>query len=100
MIGILTGAAVPAYLQHQRRAGETAAQANVRAAVPSIELYFSDNGSYVGVSYAALKASYDAGLASVTFPTATATTYCVEATVHSRTFSRNGPSAAIAAGSC
>ena len=50
VIGILTGIAIPSYLQYQGRARDGATQANVRAAIPSIELYFSDNATYVGIS--------------------------------------------------
>lgn len=100
VIGILTGIAVPAYLQNQGRAHEAAAQANVRAAIPSIELYFTDDHTYVGISYAALTATYDAGLGPITFDSATATSYRVEASMQSRTFSKNGPAAPIVAGGC
>ena len=100
VLGILTGIAIPSFLQYQGRAREAAAQANIRAAIPAIELYFSENATYVGISYNALRSSYDAGLELVTFPTASTTTYCVEATVQSRTWSKNGPSAEITQGSC
>lgn len=100
VLGILSGIAIPSFLQYQGRAREAAAQANIRAAVGPIELYGTDNDGYVGISYAVLKASYDAGLSPVTFPSASATTYCVEATVQSRTYSKNGPSADIVKGSC
>ena len=100
VLGILSGIAIPSFLQYQGRAREAAAQANIRAAIPSIELYFSDNATYVGLAYSALKASYDAGIAPVTFPTAAPLTYCVEATVQARTYSKNGPSADIVKGGC
>ncbi|MGI9659033.1 MAG: type IV pilin protein [Gaiellaceae bacterium] len=100
VIGILSGIAIPSFLQYQGRAREAAAQANIRASIQSIELYFSDNATYVGLSYSTLKASYDAGLAPLTFPTAAPLTYCVEATVQGRTYSKNGPSADITKGSC
>ena len=100
VVGILIGIAVPSYLGYRDRARDAAAQADVRAAIPSIELYFSDNATYVGLSYALLKSTYDAGLAFVTFPTAAPLTYCVEATVSSSVYSKNGPSADIVQGAC
>jgi type IV pilus assembly protein PilA len=43
IIGILLAIAVPSYLGFRDRANRSAAQANVRAAVPAVEAYFSDN---------------------------------------------------------
>jgi prepilin-type N-terminal cleavage/methylation domain-containing protein len=44
IIGILLAIAVPSYLGFKDRADNTAAQSNVRAAVPSIEAYYADQG--------------------------------------------------------
>jgi type IV pilus assembly protein PilA len=62
ILGILMAIAVPSYLGFQTRAKKAAAQANIRAALPSIEAYYGDNGTYVGMTVANLQASYDAGL--------------------------------------
>src|SRR2546423_12661366 len=59
ILGILVAIAVPSYLAFKDKANNTSAQANVRALVPSIESYFSDNSTYVGMTAANLKASYD-----------------------------------------
>ena len=100
VIAVLVAIAIPAYLSNQGRARESTAQANLRSAVPAIELCFSENHTYVGISHAVLTANYGAGIAPVTFPSAGATTYCVESTLDSRTFSKNGPGAPIVAGGC
>ena len=100
IVGILLGIAVPSYLAFRQRAEEPAAKANVRAAITSIESYFADNVTYVGMTYAGLKSTYDAGLAAITFGTLSATSYCVQATVGSKTFSKNGLSASIAETAC
>ena len=44
IIGILLAIAVPSYLGFRDRAANAAAKANIRAAVPSAEAYFADNG--------------------------------------------------------
>ena len=56
IIGILLAIAVPSYLGFKDRASNCAAQANVRAAVPAVEAYYADNGTYVGMTLAALHA--------------------------------------------
>src|SRR3954470_3194383 len=75
IIGILLAIAVPSYLGFRDRAADSAAKANVRAAVPSAEAFFADNNGsagdadnsaatkgYTGMTLAILKTSYDSGL--------------------------------------
>src|ERR671938_1974762 len=81
IIGILLAIAIPSYLKFKDRANNSAAQANVRAAVPGLEAYAADHNTYVGATSAVLQASYDAGIKHVNVKTATGTTYCVESTV-------------------
>jgi type IV pilus assembly protein PilA len=87
IIGILLAIAVPSYLGFRARAQDSAAAANLRAAVPSAEAFYSENGSYVGMTVAGLKTTYDNGLKTTgshavsdnaTAPTASA--YCLQAT--------------------
>src|SRR5262245_60671110 len=47
IIGILLAIAVPSYLGFRDRANRADAQANLRAAVPSAEAYFSDCNTYL-----------------------------------------------------
>ena len=61
IIGILLAIAVPSYLGFKDRANKAAAQANVRSAIPAVEAYYADNGTYVGMDAAAL-AAIDAGV--------------------------------------
>ena len=46
IIGILLAIAVPSYLGFKDRANKSAAAANVRSAVPAVEAYYADYGSY------------------------------------------------------
>src|SRR5205085_8957496 len=87
IIGILLAIAIPSYLKFKDRANNSAAQANVRAAVPGMEAYAADhNGTgYTGATSALLQASYDAGIKNITVKTANATTYCIESTAGNTT---------------
>jgi type IV pilus assembly protein PilA len=100
IIGILLAIAIPSYLKFKDRANNTAAQANVRAAIPGIEAYNADHGSYAGATSAVLQASYDAGIKHIIVKTATATTYCIQSTVGTSVYKKAGPSADITSGAC
>jgi type IV pilus assembly protein PilA len=87
IIGILLAIAVPSYLSFKDRANRTAAQSNVRSAIPAVESYNADNPAgtgYTGLTTAGLSA-IDASLAGkVTVgaaPVPSATAYCIESTV-------------------
>jgi type IV pilus assembly protein PilA len=107
IIGILLAIAVPSYLGFKDRANNTAAQANVRAAVPSVEAYYADNGNYnlnllptgaaAGSAIAALQA-IDAGLnltVAKAVGAAPSASYCIQSTVGTKAWSKQGPGAAI-----
>ncbi len=99
IIGILLAIAVPSYLGFKDRANKSAAQANVRASIPSIEAYNADKNGYTGMTQTNLKASYDAGL-KVTVVSAAAATYCVKSTSGTFSFYKNGPTNAITTLAC
>jgi len=102
ILGILMAIAIPSYLSFKDRANKSAAQANVSAAVPGVEAYAADYNGYTGVTLSVLQTSYDAGIKNITFGTTapTTTTYCIQSTVGAYTYFKNGPSAAIALGTC
>jgi hypothetical protein len=83
-------------------AGPDAAGADVRAIIPSVEAYFADNGTYAGMTVAELRKDYDNAIDRSTYRlrAATATTYCIEATVGSSTMHKSGPAASIVPGPC
>jgi type IV pilus assembly protein PilA len=102
ILGILLAIAIPSYLSFRTRANKSAAQANVRAAVPGMEAFNADHATgYVGVSVAKLQASYDAGIKNVTVRAATQGGYCIENTSPGTvTYHKSGPSGDIKSGSC
>src|SRR4029077_8844749 len=94
IIGILLAIAVPSYLGFKDRANNRAAQADTRAAIPSIEAYYSDKGTYTGLTTTHIKLSIDSGLSShVKLSALTINSYCVGATVGGKSWSVTGPGA-------
>ena len=105
ILAILTAIAIPSYLSFRDRANNSAAGADLRAAIPSVEAYFSDNGTYAGMTAAGLQASYDQSInpSIIEVVSAGASTYCVQATSPNdatKQANKNGPSAQIAQGPC
>ena len=105
ILAILMAVAIPSYLTFRDRANKSAAGADLRAAIPSVEAFFSDHGTYAGMTVAALKASYDQSInpSIISLGTAapSATTYCVQAKSpndQTKVASKAGPSAQIVVG--
>lgn len=99
LLGALVLAAVPSFLLMRKRAEEPAARANVRAALPALTEYAADHGTYLGATYAVLRA-YDPGLPPVVLASLSDAGFCVQATVGSQTSSKAGPTAPIVDGAC
>ena len=106
IIGILLAIAVPSYLGFKDRANKSAAAANVRSAVPAVEAYYADYGSYAttgvspapGMSLTSLK-TIDAGI-KIAVVSGTTTTYCISATSGNYTYFKAGPAADITTTVC
>jgi type IV pilus assembly protein PilA len=93
IIGILLAIAVPSYLGFKDRANNSAAKANLRAALPSAEAYYADNNTYATMTPALLQA-IDSGLSksiAVVAAATNATQYCLTETVGNATWSVKGP---------
>jgi type IV pilus assembly protein PilA len=100
IIGILLAIAVPSYLGFRDRANNSAAQANVRSAVPAVEAYYSDNGTYANMSVGALQA-IDPSVKVGVFGTPGASTYCIFNTTPSTpVYHKKNPSGDIVSGVC
>ena len=99
IIGILLAIAVPSYLGFRDRANRSAAQSNLRSAIPSAEAWFSDNQTYVGMTAALLRANYDNALSTdvTEGPAAgqTINTFCLQSTHGGFTYHFSGPGGVI-----
>jgi hypothetical protein len=77
------------------------AQADLRNAVPAIEAWRLDHGTYAGMTVAELRAQYDNGIPSgVRVVRAGKKSYCVESTAAGETWSYWGPRTGFRHGGC
>jgi prepilin-type N-terminal cleavage/methylation domain-containing protein len=104
IIGILLAIAIPSYLSFRTRANNSAAQANLRAAVPAVEAFFADKTDgtgYTAISLTALQNSYDPAIKGIQFNgTANSVSYCMQATVGNVNWYKKGPSGDITDTAC
>ena len=107
IIGILLAIAVPSYLGFKDRASKSAAQANVRSAVPAVEAYYADTGHYTNMAATTGDApdttglaGIDAGVKITVVGTQTATSYCISNTQGSFTYYKHGPAGDITTTAC
>jgi type IV pilus assembly protein PilA len=107
ILGILLAIAIPSYLSFRDRANNSAAKANVRAAIPAVEAYNADNlgtgasAGYTGMTVSLLQA-YDSAIVptKLTIASADSVTYCVSSTVGGKTWKKAGPGADIVTDVC
>jgi hypothetical protein len=65
--------------------------ANVRSAIPSLEAFYADHGTYGGADVSALRRDYDSGISpSVKLGWVETGRYCLECTVEGQTASVTG----------
>ena len=101
LIGILTAVALGFHAAARDRASDAAAKSNIRVAVPAFEAYQADHdGSYTGVTVAALQADYSPGVQGIVILSADSSTYCVSSTVAGHAWYRRGPDGPITTTSC
>jgi type IV pilus assembly protein PilA len=105
ILGILTAIAVPSYLSFRGRAEQSANKANVRSIIPTVETFYADNNTYVGMTLTALQASYDQALDQTKYSlgTLSATSYCVQSPPSTSTSTNKFhyvPTTGIQAGDC
>ena len=102
ILGILLAIAVPSYIGFKAKAEKSAAAANVRAAVPSVEAFYADNGAYTNMSVGGSAASppglayYDpASAAKVVVVSSGPNTYCISSTTGGSTWYKKDPAGRI-----
>lgn len=82
VVAVLTAIAVPSYLGHRARSESAAAASNVQQAVIPVRTYYLDNGTFVGMTVAKLRKTYDRGFPkTVAVVSVGADWYCIRSTV-------------------
>ena len=109
ILGILLAIAVPSYLSFRDRANNSAAKANVRAAIPAIEAYNADNtgtgnsAGYAGMTVSPLHDTYDSERRpdEALVPERADLGHLLRrSTVGGKAWNKNGPGADIVSGQC
>lgn len=98
IIGILTSLAGPSFMNFMDEAAKVAAASNVRSALPAVDAFYLDNGTYFGMDIErggqlgfGLR-SYDPGVKILLDPAQEdGSTYCIYSKVGSFVYFKRGP---------
>jgi hypothetical protein len=95
-------ATMPTATQNDPLAADEQAQTNVRAAIPAIEAWNADHGTYKGMTVGALNSEYDRTIGDSVRLVGPLTNdmYCVESSVGSATWHKAGPAGIVDSGFC
>ncbi|MGH7540628.1 MAG: type IV pilin protein [Gemmatimonadota bacterium] len=100
VLGILMAIAIGFHGQARERAGDATARTNIRIALPAVETYRSDNGTYTGMTLPALQAAYSPGVHGIEVVSADDAGYCIRATAEGRTWYKHGTNGPITTAAC
>jgi prepilin-type N-terminal cleavage/methylation domain-containing protein len=100
IMAILLAVAVGFQIGARERANDVTARANIRTAVPAIEAYRADNGTYAGMTEAGLESQYSPGVQGIVVVSTGANAYCVRATEGGRAWFKLGPDGPITQTTC
>jgi Tfp pilus assembly protein PilE len=97
IVGLVAAVAIPTYFNLRRHFYASDSSASLRTLVRSVDRYRADHGTYVGMTPALLRATYDPSLDArrYSITTLSPTGYCATATVHGVTASKAGPGTRI-----
>ena len=100
VMAILTAIALGFSMGARERASDATAKANITTAVPAIESYRADAGSYTGMTLAALQSGYSPGIEGIAVVSASAGSYCIAASAGGAAWYKAGPDAQITKTAC
>jgi prepilin-type N-terminal cleavage/methylation domain-containing protein len=99
IIAILITTAFGFHRLARERASDASAKSNIRSALPAIEVYKNDTGSYSGMTVLVLQGT-SPGVQGIEVVSADAVGYCVRSIVNGHSWYKNGPAGAITTTSC
>jgi hypothetical protein len=82
-----------------QKSDELASQAYVRAAIPALEAWNADHGTYVGANLDTLQTNYDSTIEGIHVVWTTGKSYCVESMTAPK-YHKQGPAGNILPGPC
>jgi prepilin-type N-terminal cleavage/methylation domain-containing protein len=100
VFAVLATIAIGFHFQARERATDAAARSNIRTAVPAIEAYKNENGSYAGMTVPILQSTYSPGIQGIEIMSADAVGYCLRSTVGTQSWYKHGPAGEITTASC
>ena len=100
IVAILVAVAVGFQAGARERASDATAKTNIRSAVPAIEAYRADNGTYAGMTEVTLRSQYSPGVSGIVVVSGSANAYCVRATEGGSSWFKLGPNGQITQTAC
>jgi Tfp pilus assembly protein PilE len=101
MTAIVVAIAIPSYMTIRDRDSDSAARSHLRQAGEAAETYRTDNGSYAGMSPAALgRVDRELEASGYRVKSVREKTYCLETTVRGRTWHIVAPAGDLRRGGC
>ena len=100
VIAILLAIAAGFHASARERAGDATAKTNLRVAIPAVEAYHADHGTYAGMTLAGLQAAYSPGVQGIDVLSAGGSGYCISADSAGRVWYRNGPTGDLTTTAC
>jgi prepilin-type N-terminal cleavage/methylation domain-containing protein len=100
IIAILLAAAITFHGRARGQASDAIARSNIRTALPAVESYRGEIGSYAGMTLPILQSSYSPGVQGIEVLSADDLGYCLRSTVNGHSWYKNGPAGAITTTAC
>jgi prepilin-type N-terminal cleavage/methylation domain-containing protein len=100
IVSILLALALGFHTHARDKAGDATARSNLRIAVPAIEAYRSETGTYAGMTLPFLQATYSPGVQGIDILSADDAGYCIRASVSGRTWYKDSDAGDITTTAC